>query len=164
MTREEDINIGNGDEFVPAVPPSACAGALHTVDSSGNATFPGGPGTSPYEGLAKPLCDVKLVSLSNGKSIAPTFNIFTDVPLPGRHWFIIIDDLNFSSNPKSITYGEKAGMPFVPIGIYDYTDRLIKTVEIRLQRPGRCAAALDQPHQLPDALGCLHQPVSLRGQ
>ncbi len=31
VTREEDINIGNGDEFVPAVPPSACAGPLHTV-------------------------------------------------------------------------------------------------------------------------------------
>ena len=51
------------------------------------------------------------------------------MPLPGRHWFIAIDDLNFSSNPKSVTYGEKAGMPFVPVGIYDWTDRLIKTVE-----------------------------------
>ncbi|MEO8137725.1 MAG: SdrD B-like domain-containing protein, partial [Betaproteobacteria bacterium] len=129
VTREEDINIGNGDEFVPAVPPSACVGALHAVDSTGNANFPGGPGTSPYEGMQKPLCDMKLVTLSNGKSIAPAFNIFTDVPLPSRHWFIIIDDLNFSSNPKSATFGEKAGMPFVPVGIYDYTDRLVKTVE-----------------------------------
>ena len=130
VTREEDINIGNGDQFIPpAALPSACAGALHVVNSTGNATFPGGPGTSPYEGQNKPLCDVKLVRLDNGKSIAPAFNIFTDVPLPGRHWFIAIDDLNFSSNPKSVTYGEKAGMPFVPVGIYDWTDRLIKTVE-----------------------------------
>jgi hypothetical protein len=129
VTREEDINIGNGDALVPAVPPSACVGALHVVNSSGNATFPGGPGTSPYEGQSKPLCDVKLVRLSNGSSIAPSFNIYTDVPLPGRHWFIVIDDLNFSSNPQSITFGEKAGMPFVPVGIYDYTDRLVTTVE-----------------------------------
>ena len=129
VTREEDLNIGNGDEFIPAVPPSACAGALHIVDSTGNATFPGGPGTSPYEGMSKPLCDMKLVTLANGKSIAPAFNLFTDVPLPGRHWFIIIDDLNFSSDPRSTTYGEKAGMPFVPVGIYDWTDRLVKTVE-----------------------------------
>jgi uncharacterized repeat protein (TIGR01451 family) len=138
VTREEDINIGNGDEFVPAVPPSECAGALHTVDVAGlgldgpgateNPTFVD-IGGSPYEGTQKPLCDVKLVNLSNGKSIAPAFNLYTDVPLPGRHWFIIIDDLNFSSNPRSTTYGEKAGMPFVPVGIYDYTDRLIKTVE-----------------------------------
>jgi len=129
VTREEDLNIGNGDEFIPAVPPSACAGALHTVDSSANPTFPGGPGTSPYEGQSRPLCDMKLVTLSNGRSIAPAFNLFTDVPIPGRLWFIMIDDLNFSSDPQSTTYGEKAGTPFLPVGIYDWTDRLIKTVE-----------------------------------
>lgn len=128
VTREEDINIANGDAFIPAVPPSACAGPMHTVNSSGNPTFVG-IGGSPYEGKQKPLCDTKLVTLANGKSIAPAFNLFTDVPIPGRHWFIIIDDLNFSSNPKSITFGEKAGMPFVPVGIYDWTDRLVTTVE-----------------------------------
>jgi uncharacterized repeat protein (TIGR01451 family) len=130
VTREEDINIGNGDQFIPpAALPPACAGPLHTVNSTGNATFPGGPGSSPYETQSKPLCNVKLVGLQNGRSIAPAFNLYTDVPIPGRHWFIIIDDLNFSSNPKSTTFGEKAGMPFVPVGIYDYTNRLVTTVE-----------------------------------
>lgn len=129
VTREEDVNIGNGDAFVPAVPPSACAGPLHKVDSSTNQGFPGGPGKSPYEGMQKPLCNVKLVTLNNGKSVAPSFNLFTDVPLPGRLWFIMIDDLNFSSDPKSVTYGEKAGVPFAPVGIYDWTDRLVTTVE-----------------------------------
>jgi hypothetical protein len=129
VTREEDINIGNGDVFVPAVPPPACVGALHTVDSTGNATFPGGPGTSPYEGMQKPLCNVKLVTLANGKSVVPVFNLFTDVPLPARFWGLIVDDLTFSANPKSLLYGEKAGVPFAPVGIYDYTNRLIATVE-----------------------------------
>ena len=32
VTREEDINIANGDQFIPQVPPPACAGPLHTVD------------------------------------------------------------------------------------------------------------------------------------
>lgn len=128
VTREEDINIANGDEFIPAVPPSACAGPLHTVNSSGNPTFLS-IGGSPYEGMQKPLCNVKLVTLANGKSIAPAFNLFTDVPIPGRFWFIMIDDLNFSSNQQSITYGEKAGLPFAPVGIYDWTDRLVTTVE-----------------------------------
>ncbi|MBK7615902.1 MAG: hypothetical protein IPJ08_16090 [Burkholderiales bacterium] len=128
VTREEDINIANGDEFIPAALPSECAGPLHTVDSTGNATFLD-MGGSPYEGQQRPLCDTKLVRLSNGSSIAPSFNLFTDVPLPGRHWFIIIDDLNFSTNAQSITMGEKAGMPFVPVGVYDWTDRLVTTVE-----------------------------------
>ncbi|MDO8363828.1 MAG: hypothetical protein Q7V88_13085 [Actinomycetota bacterium] len=152
FTREEDINIGNGDEFVPQVPPPACAGALHIVDVAGVGldnhpaqTLPNGIvvpastptdnstfidiGGSPYEGQAKPLCDTKLVGLNNGKSIAPLFNVFTDVPLPGRFWGLLVDDLNFSSDPHQINFGEKSGIAFAPVGIYDYTNRLVYTAE-----------------------------------
>ena len=159
FTREEDINIGNGDAVVPQAPPPACVGALHTVDNadfgdqdgypavdlpdpSGNGgdpvhvdastptvnpTFVNDVGGSPYEGEQKPLCDTKLVTLNNGRSIVPTFNVFTDVPIPGRFFGYMIDDLNFSSDPKSLLYGEKKGVPFAPVGIYDYADRLITT-------------------------------------
>jgi len=152
VTREEDINIGNGDSFVPQVPPPPCAGALHTVDLAGQGTdgygpvaLPNGvmvPASTPtenptfldiggtiYEGQQKPLCDMKLIHLGDSKSIAPGFNLFTDVPLPGRFWGLIVDDLNFSSNPKSLAYGEKQPLSFAPVGIYDYTNRLITTVE-----------------------------------
>jgi uncharacterized repeat protein (TIGR01451 family) len=156
VTREEDINIGNGDQFVPAVPPPACAGALHTVDVAGidaegdlqflpngeaNSEFDGdGPdavdnptfidiGASPYEGQDRPLCDTKLVQLQNGKSVVPMFNVFTQVPLPGRFFAYNVDDLNFSTDPKSVLFGEKAGMAFSPVGIYDFANRLITTVE-----------------------------------
>ncbi|MBN1399604.1 MAG: hypothetical protein JXA74_02130, partial [Anaerolineae bacterium] len=90
VTREEDLNMFDGDEFVPAIPPPACAGALHTVDvaGDGNDEYPEviGDGTngvpvgvtvpastpvdnpgyvdaggSRYEGRAMPLCDVKHV-------------------------------------------------------------------------------------------------------
>ena len=136
----------------------ACAGALHQVDVAGmgaddypalvgndingvptGVTVPASTptdsptlvdiGGSPYEGLAKPLCDTKLVPLANGRSIVPTFNVFTDVPLPGRFWGLLVDDLNFSSDPTQINYGEKSGIRFAPVGIYDYTDRLVYTVE-----------------------------------
>ena len=155
VTREEDINIGNGDSFVPQVPPPACAGPLHTVDVAGQGDDGYGPvdvfgdgsvmvpastptdnptfvdiGGSIYEGQQRPLCDTKLIHLGDSKSIAPGFNFFTDVPLPGRFWGLIVDDLNFSSNPKSTAYGEKLGLSFAPVGIYDYTNRLITTVEL----------------------------------
>ncbi len=159
VTREEDINIGNGDTFVPQVPPPACAGPLHQVDVADFGTDGYGPvslddpsgnggapisapasettanptfvdiGASPYEGTARPLCDTKLVDLQNGKSIVPMFNVFTDVPLPGRFFFYNVDDLNFSTDPKSILYGEKAGMAFNPVGVYDWANRLVTTVE-----------------------------------
>ena len=57
------------------------------------------------------------------------FNVFTDVPLPGRFFGLNVDDLMFSTDPKSLLFGEKAGMPFSPVGIYDFSNRLITTVE-----------------------------------
>jgi uncharacterized repeat protein (TIGR01451 family) len=110
---------GNGIALGVTVP------ASDTVD---NAPFLDMGGTV-YEGQAKPLCDVKLIHLSERQSIAPGFNFFTDVPVPGRFWGLLVDDLNFSSNPQSLSYGEKMGIPFAPVGIYDYTNRLITTVE-----------------------------------
>jgi hypothetical protein len=197
VTREEDINIANGDSFVPQVPPPICAGVLHTVDVAGgvpgvtdnypavtglgydinglpvgvvvtdstptvNPTFVD-IGGSIYEGQAKPLCDVKLVHLGDRKSIAPGFNLFTDVPLPGRFWGLIVDDLNFSSNPKSTLYGEKMGVSFAPVGIYDYTNRLIYTVEADYNGLWMCFF-LHQPHQLSNAFRSMRQPVSFRRQ
>ena len=137
VVREEDINIFGGDEFIPAVPPPACAGPSHVVDVAGvgsdgpnavvNPSF-ADAGGSPYEGMDKPLCNVKLVTLNNGKSIAPSFTYFTDVPIPGRWKGYIIDDLTVSTNPLDINYGEKAGLPNSPIGIYDFTNHLVASM------------------------------------
>ncbi len=138
VTKEEDVNVFNGDQFTTQIPPPVCAGALHTVDVKDvlpdgpnaveNAGFAAGGG-SPYEGQARPLCDMKLVRVQNNRSIAPTFNFFTDVPVPGKLSGLIVDDLNVSSNPQDILYGEKRGVPNAPIGIYDYTDRLVTTIQ-----------------------------------
>ncbi|HYD39671.1 MAG TPA: SdrD B-like domain-containing protein [Anaeromyxobacter sp.] len=152
VTREEDINIFRGDEWVPQAPPPPCAGPLHTVDVAGagtdgypavplpngvvvpastaieNPTFADGGG-SPFEGQQRPLCNTKLVRVNQGRSIAPTFNFFTDVPVAGRLFAYIIDDLNFSADPRSTLYGEKAGVPHAPIGVYDFTNRLVTTLE-----------------------------------
>ena len=57
------------------------------------------------------------------------FNLFTDVPIPARLRGLIVDDINFSTDPRSTMYGEKAGVPFAPVGIYDFNNRLVYTVE-----------------------------------
>ena len=158
VSQEEDINVANGNQIIPQVPPPACAGALHTIDLLGDAddgypeivgtgangvpvgvTVPGSTpvenapfldmGGSIYEGDPKPGCGTKLVELNNGKSIVPMFQIFTDVPLPSRLRGLIIDDVNFSADIASTSYGEKAGVPFVPVGIYDFANRLVTTLE-----------------------------------
>ncbi len=135
---EEDLNVFDGDQIVPAVPDPACAGALHTVDVAGIA--PDGPGAvsnpnfaaeggSPFEGMSRPLCDVKLISLANGKSIAPSFILFTEVPIPGKWKGYIIDDLTIATDPRSLSFGEKGGIANSPIGIYDFNNRLITTIQ-----------------------------------
>lgn len=137
VVKEEDINVFSGDEFVQQIPPPACAGPLHTVDVAGMGAD--GPdavdnpgfadaGGSPFEGMPKPLCDTKLVTVSSGRSVAPTFNLFTDVPIPGRWKGYIINDLALSTNPQELMFGEKAGLNNMPIGIYDFTGRLVDTV------------------------------------
>jgi hypothetical protein len=137
VTREEDLNVFGGDQFIPAVPPPACAGALHTVDVAGvgvdgpdavdNPSF-AAEGGSPFEGQERPLCDVKLVTLNNGKSIAPAFLLFTEVPIPGKWKGYIIDDLSLSTSKTELSYGEKAGLPNAPIGVYDFDNQLVTTL------------------------------------
>ncbi|TKJ30226.1 MAG: hypothetical protein CEE40_05545 [Chloroflexi bacterium B3_Chlor] len=138
VTREEDVNVFGGAQYFPAVPPSACAGPLHVVDVAG--VDPDGPnavdnpsfadvGGSPYENMEMPLCNVKLVTVSAERSIAPAFTLFTEVPIPGRWMGYIIDDLTLSTNKEELFFGEKAGIPNVPVGIYDFTNQLLLTVQ-----------------------------------
>jgi hypothetical protein len=145
VTREEDVNIYDGDEFYPLIPPPPCAGPLHEVDIAGIA--PDGTlttafdtpnavdnpgyvevGGSRFEGQEMPLCNVKLVNVADQKSVAPIFTLWTEVPIPGRWRGYIIDDLNVSSNPLELTFGEKTGLPNLPIGVYDFTGRLVHTI------------------------------------
>ena len=127
VTKEEDVNVFTGDTFTPQQPPPPCAGANHTVHVT-NPDFLA-IGGSPFEGQQKPLCNMKLVTVQNGSSIAPNFNLFTPVPLPGRFWGLINDDLNLSTSPQDILFGEKRGLANVPVGLYDFTNRHVLTVD-----------------------------------
>jgi hypothetical protein len=158
VTREEDVNVFNGDGYLPqenfppspaeaadpptpaqpqpdpGTPPSQgagivpeCAGANHTVHVT-NQSFVDGGG-SPFEGQAKPLCDTKLVPVRAGQTMAPNFNLFTEVPLPTHFWGLTINDLGLSHDKRSIAFGEAEPLPNVPMGIYDWAGKLIDTVD-----------------------------------
>ncbi|MET8846784.1 SdrD B-like domain-containing protein [Amycolatopsis sp. NPDC004625] len=158
VTREEDVNIFDGDGYLPqenfppspeqsadqpnpaqpqpdpGAPPSQgtgivapCAGANHTVHVTDQAYVDGGG--SPFEGQQKPLCDQKLVTVRGGQSTAPNFTLFTTVPLPTHFWGLTINDLALSYDKRSVEFGEAAGLPNVPMGIYDFSGRLVDTVD-----------------------------------
>ena len=100
-------------------PVPLCAGPLHTVDDSVNPAFVDSIGGSLYNGQDRPECNVKLVRVVNGSSVAPTFSVYTDVPIPARFHGIIINDLQLSADPRSIVFGEAAPAPFLPVNLYD---------------------------------------------
>ncbi|HET8600583.1 MAG TPA: IPT/TIG domain-containing protein, partial [Segeticoccus sp.] len=117
----------------PSQPPSqsggivsGCVGALHTVKVTNQAFLDGGG--SPFEGAERPLCDAKLVTVRAGQSVAPNFNLFTTVPIPTHFWGLTINDLGLSLDKRSANFGEAQGLPFVPVGLYDWSGRLVDTV------------------------------------
>ncbi len=155
-TREEDVNVFDGDVRMPQenyplsaddVQPGAtvdptpgqggpvsqsngivseCAGANHTVHVTSQGFID--VGGSPFEGQDKPLCDAKVITIRAQQTVAPNFNYFTDVPLPTHFWGLTINDLGLSHDKTQIGYGEAQPMPNVPMGVYDYTGRLVDTV------------------------------------
>ncbi len=116
----------------PSQPPSqqagiisGCAGALHTVKVTDQAFLDGGG--SPFEGQDRPSCAAKLVTVRGGQTTAPNFNLFTDVPIPTHFWGLTINDLGLTLDKRSVLYGEALGLPNVPMGIYDWSGRLLDT-------------------------------------
>ncbi len=154
VTAEEDVNVFDGDSYVPqedfakavhggvvtADPPEAtplqpvsqqagiiseCVGATHKVEVT-NANF-NAAGGSPFEGQMRPSCQDKLITVRAGQTIAPNFNLFTPVPMPTHFWGLTLNDLNLSLDRTSANFGEAAGIPYVPVGLYDNFGNLVDT-------------------------------------
>ncbi len=136
VIKEEDQNTDEGDEFVPQVAPPPCVGPLHLVNDSRN----------PANGEQKPLCNKKLVTLDDGQNPAADFFLFTDVDddpttntaadgswntlesvaPPGRIFGFVGDDLRFDTDRTSPWFGQPLALPNIPVGVYDYTGRLMR--------------------------------------
>ncbi|KQU69438.1 IPT/TIG domain-containing protein [Phycicoccus sp. Root101] len=104
---------------------SGCAGPLHKVNVTDEDFLAGGG--SPFQGQDRPSCQDKLVTVRAGQTTAPTFSLFTDVPIPTHFWGLTINDLGLSLDKRSANYGEAQGLPYVPVGLYDYAGRLAYT-------------------------------------
>jgi hypothetical protein len=122
--REEDQNTDQGDDFIPQVPPPACAGPLHLVNDSRN----------PADGTNTPLCDSKFVRVVQGFNAPAEFYLMTDfegpsaVPPPGLLRGLLLDDLTVQLNPASNIYLEKRGIPNTPVGILDFMGNEVAVV------------------------------------
>ncbi len=76
-------------------------------------------GGNPYAGRTVPVCDAKLVTVVGGRSMNPTFYLYTDVPIPAKFYGLVNDDLNVNVDRRSMMLGEVAPASNVPVGVYD---------------------------------------------
>jgi hypothetical protein len=119
----DSVNTEQGDEFVAAGETPVLSSAV--VQGNGNPQAPLLMMPPPYY---PGTIDTKIVTLNYGQNAAVDFFLYTDVPVPGRIVGFLLDDVNLETDPNFIYYGEKRGVSYAPIGIRDYTGRLVTTV------------------------------------
>ncbi|RME72743.1 MAG: pectin esterase [Chloroflexi bacterium] len=137
IVTEEDLNTADGNALQPALPPSGCVGDLFQpqvpdqYDSPFDAFNDDGTYKPGRENLFRHLCDKKFVTLHDRQNAGTDFYLMTDnaVPIPGRIYGFLLDDLNIETSRDKIYYGEKRGVPHTPVGIRDFTGRLITMLE-----------------------------------
>ncbi len=105
------VNTDEGDKFVP---------------SNNLMRMPPPPYYEPAPGQIDTY--KKVVKVVDGMNAAADFYLYTDVPVPGRIVGFLLDDVNLETDPDFIYYGEKRGIPNTPVGIRNFTGKLITTV------------------------------------
>lgn len=153
--REEDVNVDLGNKFTPAIPPPACTGDNHVIDQTSLVT------RSTYYGVAgahAPLCDKRLIVLTNGQNANADFNLMTnfrtdpngsddtdtrtgDVQEPGRLVGQVFNDIYFERDPQSPWYGEPRPIAGIPVGIYARVDTVCPADE-----PGCATPNVNAPY------------------
>ena len=151
LQKEEDKNVDFGDTYVPqqfwltgypladgggltdaqpaptvqdnALIAPFCVGQLHLVPDT-LSLFPDQV-AGAYAGEMRPLCDAKLVNLRPGQQAAPDFHLFTEAPVAGHIYGMVLDDTTNEFDPNSPTFGEKYAPPFIGVSIRDWQGREI---------------------------------------
>ena len=101
-----------------------CVGSLHRVPDF-LSLFPQAQQVAPFAGMDRPLCDRKLVNLTDQMQASAMFFMFTSVPEAANGSGIILDDASSEFNMAAPDFGEKASVPFVPVSTKDFAGREI---------------------------------------
>ncbi len=99
-----------------AQPP--CVGSLHRVPDY-LSLFPHSQQAAPFAGADRPLCDRKALTISAGQNGGANFFLFSNTPRAAEFTGIILDDASAEFNAAAPDFGEKFGVPYVPVSIRD---------------------------------------------
>ena len=148
LQKEEDKNVDFGDTYVPAAvlaervpagrrgggPGEAqpaptvednaliapfCVGQLHLVPDDAVAL------PRPAAGRRSPArCGRSATrsssTLRDGQQAAPDFHLFTEAPVAGHVYGMVLDDTTNEFDPNAPTFGEKYAVPFIGVSIRDW--------------------------------------------
>jgi hypothetical protein len=117
---DQAMILASGKEPGLAQPP--CAGQMHTVPAE-LSLFPGEP--APFAGSDRPLCNRKLVVLSDQGQSAADFHFFTTTPVAAQFTGLITDDISMETNPASPMMGEKFAPAYMPFSIRDHNGTVV---------------------------------------
>lgn len=117
--REQDKNVDFGDVFTvnPLALPPVCVGEPNPIPAE-LVLFPGVE--APWAGTSRPLCNRKLVQVTQGKNMAADFFVHTEVPVVGQWKGFALNDLANEFDNLSPNFGEKFAPSFIPVAVRDH--------------------------------------------
>ena len=110
-------------------PNATCVGPLAPISADPENPDLHNVGGSPYEDQPVPSCQYKLIHVEAGQSVAPNFPLYTDVPIPAKYYGYVTDDVSVSTDRRSTALGEVQGIANIPVGLYDWTNRLLTVTD-----------------------------------
>ncbi len=119
IVKSQDKNVDFGEIFIPSplVLPPECVGDSYVVPPE-LTLFPGVP--TNLAGQTLNNCDRKIMNVAQGKNAAVDFFMFTEVPKAARVVGFVNNDRGAEFNQASPIYGEKLGVPWIPIAFRDW--------------------------------------------
>ena len=115
MGRQDLGGFGPGN-IVQAAP---CVGAMRIIPDF-MSYFPQIQQYAPFAGALRPLCNRKEITLEDQMQAKADFFIFTNTPKAAKFSGMVLDDLSAEFNNAKPDFGEKFGVPFVPVAIRDW--------------------------------------------
>jgi hypothetical protein len=96
-----------------------CVGKTRVVPDT-MSLFPSVGQTAPFAGASRPLCDRKEVSLTDQTGVSARFYAFTKNHIAGHFVGGMTNDMASEFDPFSPQFGEKFGVPNLPIRMRDF--------------------------------------------
>jgi hypothetical protein len=96
-----------------------CVGKIRTVPDT-MSLFPTVGQTAPFAGASRPLCDRKEITLTDQMGASARFYAFTKSHIAGHFVGGMTNDMASEFDPFSPQFGEKFGVPNLPIRMRDF--------------------------------------------